>query len=169
MTNSGLINEGRYLAKPTEWGITKTKSGKPNVFIAFKLEATGKNITWFGSLNQGKATEITIRTLVNCGFKFDKLTALDRSDALDTKTNVSLTIEHEEREKEGTTHTIARVSWVNKINSLKADKKDVATMLSGIDLRGALMAEMMEQGVQMQKTSAIQEASQEFDANDIPF
>jgi len=155
-----LVQEGRHTVKPVEWGLTKTSSGKPNVFITFT-----NGLTWFGSLNEGKAREFTIRSLVNCGFRSDNLKALDMPNALDTNSDVSIVVAHEEYNGK----TRARVQWVNKMGSLKASKEETAEMLNGLDLRGDFMVEMQDQGVEMKKhTSPIQPA-QSFDVNDIPF
>lgn len=106
------IPEGRHLAKVIDYGLGETKGGEPQVLVQFKLEGDGSEITWFGSLKEGRASEITIDALLVMGFSGGDLLTLEGgagSGVLDEKKSVSITVEAEEYQGK----TQHKVRWVN--------------------------------------------------------
>lgn len=66
---------GKHLALIVDYGLTESKAGNGSVFIKF-MNAGGETITWYGSLKEGKASEITIAALLECGFSADDINGL---------------------------------------------------------------------------------------------
>lgn len=62
------MKAGQYQAKITDYGLVGNKAGDgASVFVTFTVENEG-NITWYGSLKEGKAFEITYTNLLEMGF-----------------------------------------------------------------------------------------------------
>jgi hypothetical protein len=122
------MKDGRYSAVVKDYGISETQAGDPQVFIAFDVahgEGT-ETLTWFGSLKEGKAQEITLKGLLAAGFTGKDVSELaDGPDggALPLGIEVSLVIENEEYE--GKTRT--RIRWVNKPGSGGVQRADATT------------------------------------------
>lgn len=58
---------GKQLAKIVDYGLFQNQTtGANSAYIKFNLK--GGVLTWWGSLNEGKATEITLRQLAECGY-----------------------------------------------------------------------------------------------------
>lgn len=144
-----LVPEGRYLVKPIEWGITKSKNGDPLLFITFNgaFTDTITSKTWFGTLKEGRGREITLESIITCGFAYGSIDLFDRFDALDKDTEVSIVIGHEEYN--GVTKD--KVNWVNPVKTLKASADDVKVMLKGLDIKGDLMVAMSKSGVKVKQ------------------
>lgn len=66
---------GRQLARIAEYGLVENKSGGHSVFIKFDLK--GESLTWWGSLKEGMAAEITMRSLLECGFQGGNIKAIN--------------------------------------------------------------------------------------------
>lgn len=66
---------GKQTARIIDYGILENRSANASVFIKFEF-ASKETLTWFGSLKEGKAAEITINTLLECGFDGDDLNVL---------------------------------------------------------------------------------------------
>lgn len=67
-----MINPGKYTAKIKDYGIGSTKAGEPKAMILFTFKdqnGAEKELTWSGSLKEGRAREITIDALLTCGLK----------------------------------------------------------------------------------------------------
>ena len=156
-----LQEEGRYNAKPIEWGFNKTKAGSLQVFIRF--EGQNINMCWYGSLNEGKAREITLTSLLNCGFRYPSLELFERFDALDKTREVSIVVTHRDNLKG---QPRAKIAWVNKIGSNKVDSKESKEMLRGLDLKGDLLMVMQENGVKP-KAPPVEESDPSVD--EVPF
>jgi hypothetical protein len=136
------MNDGRYSAVVKDYGISETKAGDAQVFIAFDV-AHGEGttaLTWFGSLKEGKAQEITLKGLLAAGFTGKDVTDLiDGPDggAIPLGTEVSLVIENEEYEGANR----ARIRWVNKPGGGGVQRADATTAkakLAKLGLAGKL-------------------------------
>ena len=128
------IPAGRHSAKVIDYGLGETKNGDPQVKIRFKLDGDGSEITWFGSLKEGRAREITIDALLVCGMVGDDLNDLSGgagSGILNEKKSVSIVVEDEEYNGKTTT----KVKWINDIDgggrSLAPDKKPLLKSMKG--------------------------------------
>lgn len=66
---------GKHLAKIVDYGLSESKAGNASVFIKFQV-ASGDTITWYGSLKEGKASEITLNALLECGLSSDDINGL---------------------------------------------------------------------------------------------
>ena len=109
------IKPGTYLAKITNYGFTLTKDGNMQVSILFSFD-TDKQLAWFGSLKDGKAFEITMKTLQLMGFDgklaIETLAQGVMSGLLDLDKEYSIKIENEEYEGKITT----KIKWINDPN-----------------------------------------------------
>ena len=109
------IPNGRHQARVIDYGLTETKAGDPQVRVKFKLVGDGSEITWFGSLKEGKASEITIDSLLVCGLHGTDLLILEGgsgSGALNEEKIVSIVVEDEEYNGKTTT----KVKWINSLD-----------------------------------------------------
>lgn len=111
------IEAGKYQATPVSWGVTLTKGGKEQAVIKFELLVNEKPVTmnWYGSFNEGKAREITLKAIAACGCK--DIANFDAADGLDKTKQVSVTVEKETNEK----GTFSKIKWVNAPQSNKFD------------------------------------------------
>lgn len=130
------------LAKCTQYGITLTKNGAPQVTVDFLCE-DGKTRTWRGSLNEGKAREITFKALDNLGFKGSDPTDLVggvETNLLDLDRQVDLTIGNEEWQGK----TYEKVQWINRVggSSFKKalSKEDAIKAFKGMNLKAEFAA-----------------------------
>jgi hypothetical protein len=146
-----MINAGTFTGKLTNYGIKLTNNGKPQIACTFQIisDDTVYNLTWFGSFNEGKAQEMTIKTLMSV---MDLMcepseieTYLDRiasqgveSGLLNTDKDYSLVIEHEVYEGK----TRAKIKWVNNVGGSSSFEKlaqgEAKKMFSGLNLGGTV-------------------------------
>src|SRR5690606_25930509 len=109
---------GKYEAKPKQWGLGTTSKGNPQVIVLFGIDdqdGDHHEMTWFGTLKEGRGQEITLDSLLFMGFKGNDLTTLAdgvEGGALDMDTPVSITIAEETNEKG---QTFMKVQWVNRV------------------------------------------------------
>jgi hypothetical protein len=136
------MDNGRYNGTVKDYGISETKAGDPQVFVAFDIDGHG-SLTWFGSLKEGKAQEITLKGLLAAGFTGkDVSELLDGPDggAIPLGTEVSLVIENEEYPA-GSGTMNPRIRWVNKPGGGGVQRADAATAkakLAKLGLAGKL-------------------------------
>lgn len=136
------MKDGRYSAAVKDYGISETKAGAAQVFIAFDVthDDGTSSLTWFGSLNEGKAQEITLKGLLSAGFTGKDVTDLiDGPDggAIPLGTEVSVVIESEEYDGK----TTPRIRWVNKPGGGGVQRADASTAkakLAKLGLAGKL-------------------------------
>jgi hypothetical protein len=107
-----VIAAGKHKAKLNDYGITRTSKGDLQIACLFDID--GQELTWFGSLKEGKAKEITMKTLVAMGFDElnQNLAVIAKgptSQILNQEEEFSLTVEHDEYLGK----TTARIRWVN--------------------------------------------------------
>lgn len=174
------IQAGIYEANISEYGIGPTKSGDPQVMILFNyndLEGTPHEITWFGSLKEGKAQEITMRTILYCGFNGSDPADLAEgvsSGLLDVATPVKITIEESEYQGKKS----MKVAWVNRMGSQSMEKRisksEAKIKLGALNLKGALAAMRQETGIRVEPRAskpamAVGQSTPSFEDDDIGF
>ncbi len=150
------IENGRYTAKITDYGIGTTQAGKPQIIITLSVaDKDGKahDLTWYGSLNEGKAQEITFKTLFACGFWGNDVDALangPQSNLLDMTAAVSVTIENQPSVKDET-KIYPKVLWINRIggNALttKITASEARLKMTNLNLKGGLAAFRKENNI----------------------
>lgn len=143
--NNGKLRAGRHLAHVQSWGIRETQAGTPQVFVKFDL-----GLTWFGTLKEGRAQEITLEALVTMGFMGDDLTELvNNENALDKNKDVAVVVEYESRE--GKNEPQATIKWVNEVDGGnmkgKLDEKDAIAKLKSLKVKGELAHIRKEKGI----------------------
>lgn len=135
-----MIKPGTYAGTIQSHVISETKAGEPQAAITFSLESEGRphTMTWFGSFKEGKAREITIKTLLICGLKGN-----NPAGPLEIGKQLSLVVE-EEKGQDGKVRS--RIRWINALGAVKnVIPKDMA--ISRLDsLAGAVAAARMENG-----------------------
>ncbi len=116
------LQPGKYAnVKAVDFGIGETKAKKKYVFIELSVtdsDGDAHTITWFGYLNEGKARETTIRTLVEAGLKSPDLNLFQKGaagGAMDLIVQLSATLEVEEYTDDATgiTSDKMKVRWLN--------------------------------------------------------
>ena len=141
--NDGKIQAGRHLAHPQTWGVRETAKGDPQIYVQFDL-----GLTWYGSLKEGRAREITLESLVTCGFMGDDLSELvSNENALNKKKDVSLVVEYE-ADQNG--EPKPRIKWVNEVGGGmkgKMDATDAIKALKMMKVKGDLAHIRKEKGV----------------------
>ena len=111
-----MIEEGRYRARATDAKLGVAQTGSDTVAVAFELlDHPGQHITWYGYFTE-KTVERTMESLRYCGWENDDVSNLSGISS----NEVELVIEHED-DKEGKPR--ARVKWINKTGSSKAQLK----------------------------------------------
>lgn len=154
---SQTIQPGIFEAKISNYAITTTQGGDPQVAILFDYndhEGTPHEITWFGTLKEGKGQEITLKTLLYCGFAGTdpaELASGVESNLLDTVTPVKITIE----ENNYNGKTSMRVQWVNRIGGNMAGKlsaSEAKVKMGALNLKAQL--EMIRQSTGIAKPAA---------------
>lgn len=104
-----MIPAGNHRAKAIDAILSETSTGKEQVVVNFELlDLPGESITWYGYFTD-KTTETTLKGLRAAGFK--GLDINDMSSLRESPNEVSLVVEHERNEKDGSIR--ARVRWVN--------------------------------------------------------
>lgn len=124
MGQQGYIS-GIWKGSVKDYGVSLTKAEKPQIFVVFDVEFIDhenqtytKPMTWYGSLNEGKAREITIKALVNLGFRGVDPSAMangPESGPIDLGREAQLTVDEQEvvNEATGATRTVHKIAWVN--------------------------------------------------------
>lgn len=110
-----MIDPKKYLAKIIDYSIIESQSGIPQVVILFEFlteDGMQHQLNWYGSFKEGKAREITIDTLLKCGFNGDDLSQLalgKESKALDINKILEIDIVREEHN--GVPRI--KIKWIN--------------------------------------------------------
>lgn len=153
------ITAGIFEARISNYGITVTKEGHPQVAILFDYndhDGTPHEVTWFGTLKEGKGQEFTLKSLLYCGFSgSDPADLADGANTglLDTMTPVKITIE--EQEYNGKRQM--KVAWINRIGgAIKSITKSEAKLKMGaLNLKGALAAARQETGIKAEQRTNV--------------
>lgn len=140
------IPAGRHLAKVIDYGLSETKAGDQQVMVKLKLSGDGSEITWYGSLKEGKAQEITFDTLQRVlQMQGDDLLALEGgagSQVLNETKDVEITVAHEEYQGK----TQVKVKWINDVGGFTKKKLDVQATSKLKSLNAAFKARRKETG-----------------------
>lgn len=136
------MKAGRWPGRVKDYGISETQAGDPQVFIQFAVDGPEgeETMTWFGSLKEGKAQEITLKAVLAAGFQGKDVTELvDGTDggAIPLETEVSLVVEDDTYEGK----TRQRIKWVNKPGSggvQRADATSAKAKLAKLGLAGKM-------------------------------
>lgn len=154
------IKAGRYTASIVNYGITQKEGKDPQVAILFEFEDQDRDrheMTWFGTLKEGKGQEITLKALLACGMTGNDVAALAdgvESNVLDAATPVSIVMA--QQTYEGKTHM--RVQWVNTLRTGfqgKLDKGEAKVKLGALNLNAQLAFLRNELGIKDQPRSAM--------------
>lgn len=147
------LKPGRYSAKVKDYGISDSKAGKPLIMILFEVQdgvGGTREMIYRGSLNEGKAREMTFDALMVCGLKGDDISLVAHGapgNALDSEKTVSVVIQNEEYEGK----TYSKIAFVNEPGGAAFQKKmdagDAVTKLAGMNLKNEFAARRIEKGV----------------------
>lgn len=143
------IQPGKYAAKIVDYGVSTTKSGEPTIVIRFGWD--NKSLIWNGSLKDGKAQEITLKTLVRLGLsdddKIENLADGIESGLLDTKQEFEIDVQMDTYEGK----TRPRIAWVNLIGGSgfrhSMNKDEFKVKIGGMNLKGSIKALRKELGM----------------------
>lgn len=169
-------NAGKFLAKIKDYGFKVTHSGSLQMAVIFDYEQGEENrtLTWFGSMNEGKAREITLTALKNMGYQGQEISLLNdgiQSGILDTDKDYSITIELDDYNGK----KIAKIKWVNLPGQSgfekRLDTNEVKQKLAGMDLGAdiAMLFGMNKADPSSMKNSFPSPPQKTFDASSIPF
>lgn len=138
------VKAGSYEARVLDYGVGETKEGAPNIMIHFGFndsDGDPHEMTWFGSLKEGKAQEISLKALLTCGFTGnDPVELADgiHSGVLDSIQPVRLTIDENEYQGKRS----MRILWINPVGSMAMErrltKSDARVKMSMLNLKGSL-------------------------------
>lgn len=127
----------------TDYGISLTQAGKPQVTVKFTSH-DGKEFTWWGSLNEGMAREITLKNLFTMGFNADTLDPLAQGLAGGALNHVQeYEIVTEEQMNPKTQKMQTRVKFINlpgQSTTGKLKTEDALKALSSINAKGDILA-----------------------------
>lgn len=132
------------LAKILEYGVSTTRAGDPKISIQFEVEGETKPLYWTGTMKEGKAKEIAIKTLVEvCEFQGDSLEQLNQGiagGALNHLKEYDVAVE-EQTMPDG--KVVRRIAWINLPGSGKfkrADETELGILLKGYDFKNDFKA-----------------------------
>jgi hypothetical protein len=129
-----MIQPGTYKGTILSNAISETQAGLPQSTITFSVVSDGRphTITWFGSFKEGKAREITIKSLITCGLKGN-----NPAGDVEIGKEVSLVIDNEVDEN-GKSRT--KVKWINPLGAVRNVIPKSAALAKLSELEGAVMA-----------------------------
>lgn len=134
---------GTWRGTVKDYGIGETQAGDPQVFVQFSVEFPdgAADMTWYGSLKEGKAREITLNALLNLGFKGKDVTdLLDGPDGAAIPLGIDALLVVEPNEYNG--KTTMRINWVNRPGGggavKRADANTAKAKLLKLGLAGEL-------------------------------
>lgn len=91
------LTAGKFTATLADYGLQLTKSGVPMVKAKFRIKDSNHAVYWSGSFTEGKAQEITVKTLVDTfGFEGSDFSVLYdgvESRALNTTQEYEINVE----------------------------------------------------------------------------
>lgn len=111
---------GKFLAKITDYGVSDTKAGNPQVFVRFAFQTQdgqSKELTWYGSF-VGGAKDITLKALIACGMNpntFGRMIEFNNgpsSGLLDMNKPLEIDVQQEPHHSEPG-KMVTRIAWVN--------------------------------------------------------
>jgi hypothetical protein len=113
-----MLPEGNYTARATDWGLSKTGTGKEQIEVIFEVTAgehATQRVRWRGFFTE-KTFERTIESLRFCGWRGVDLANVDNLN----ESEVQIVVEHEEGQTDGQPNgkKYPRVQWVNRLSSV---------------------------------------------------
>jgi hypothetical protein len=171
------IQPGIYQAKIVDYGIGHTKAGDPQVMILFEFngaEGQRHEMTWLGTLKEGKGQEITLKALLTCGMRGNDIDALADgvvSNILDVNSPVNITLQLEPNQ-EG--KQVLRVKWINAVGGKvfrdKLSRNEAKIKMGALNLKGAMAAVRAETGIKdAPRQQAVGQSFSPDDQDDIGF
>lgn len=113
---------GVFKGKITDYGVSTTQAGKPQVFIVGQFDdpdGLKKSLTWYGGFSE-KGTQYTLRTLLYCGLapknasKLNQLINGPESGLLDMDLLLDFDVQTEEyRDRDGNKKTRTSIKYIN--------------------------------------------------------
>lgn len=145
-------------AKAVKIGVSETKAGKPQVAVDL-VDEKNRQWSWFGSLNEGKARDITISTLKILGFS-GKLSDLASGKGIDFNKEIQITID--DRFNEDRSKSYRGVTWINELGrgAQVLAEADAVLKLAGLGLEADFASAF---------APSTSPAQQSFTSDDIPF
>lgn len=140
-----------------DYGCHVSKAGKPLIKLVFKTDESDV-YTKYCSLNEGKAREITLDTLISFGFVGTKLDALNdgkESGLLNTSQEVELVLEDEEYNGK----VRKQIKYINFPGSAKFEKLEASVaknLFAGMNIEGDLAARRAQHKVPTPPSGAAQ-------------
>jgi len=156
------IEIGRFNASVKDYGISESQGGHPQVFLKFDVHFTSgvEEMTWYGSLKEGPARDISLKALLAVGFEGNDLgKLLEGTDGGAIPVGTQASVVTGENEYNG--KKTIRINWVNAIGGGQAQRVDKGAGL-------AMLAKMNLSG-DMARLRAMQPAVVPKQAEDIPF
>jgi len=140
------MDAGKYAAKLTDYGISMTRAGNPQVVLRLMLE-NGNEVYHYMSLSE-KAQPYTTKTLVVFGYEGQDLSGIadgPEGGLLNTKKDVEVVM------AEDTYNGVSRmkVKWINEVGGASFKglaKSEAIQVLKGVDLKAHVL-ELKKQGV----------------------
>lgn len=133
---SAEIIPGKYKAKISDYGISENKSGMPIVNVRFQFG--DHSLNWIGSLNEGKARQITVENLMKMGLvDGDKMADMadgPSSGVLNMDKELEIDVQPDTYEGK----TTMRIKWINEMgfrNSMT--KEDFKAKLAAMNMKGS--------------------------------
>jgi hypothetical protein len=141
-----MYQSGTFKGYVQDYGIGETKAGDPQVFIVFGVNFPDgeKNMTWYGSLKEGKGREITIKALLAVGFEGNDVTRLidgtNQAAPLPIAPGAEASLVIEEEERQDGNGKIHKIKWVNRLggggNVKRADPVAAKAKLAALNISG---------------------------------
>lgn len=151
------INPGRYFAKVVDYGFVESQAGNLLVFVVFSFKDGEQvcHLTWYGSFNEGKAREITLKALALLSQKvqrghelvpsivaygIDAMADGKASKMLDVVNEVSIDVDLETNKNTGKTYP--RIKWINPASGNQQrlmTRDDVKVKVAGMQLGADLL------------------------------
>ena len=130
------IRPGKYHASVVDYGISATKNGQPMVNVKFQFGE--HSLIWYGSMNEGKALEITMKTLLTLGLssaeKVADLALGAVAKVLDTDKQVEIDVQPDTYDGK----TTLKIKWVNEIGFKNTmSKEEFKAKLATMNIRGS--------------------------------
>lgn len=141
-----MMEPGTYKARAIEGALGLTSTESEQVAVRFAITQgphQGDEITWYGFFTE-KTIDRTLESLRYMGWAGDDLSELNGID----KNEVSLVIEHEERDFNGEMKTVARVRWVNSGGGGLKNKLEGAPLKAfAARMKGHVVAQRQKMGL----------------------
>lgn len=134
------LEPGQYEAYPQSWGVAEVEKlgNKIQAVVRFRLSSEDETmVTWkdFFLKKDGTPNLKTLKTLMVCGFKSNRLSDFPKSNGLDKEKLVVLTLSRDEK-------GFLQVDWVNEPGSGGLEKlieeNDASKRLTSLKLDVAL-------------------------------